>query len=179
MTTPLTTPKGEISIRTATTSDADALLKLRLESLSLHPEAFAADVDKTAVDGPQAWESRINEYALDSSGAIIIACAGSELVGMTGIVRGHWPKTRHSASLWGVYVTPSWRGYHVGEAIVNGCVAWAVEYGLSVLTLGVIITNVPAIRCYSHCGFTVFGVQPRVTLYQGVYYDDLLMVRML
>jgi RimJ/RimL family protein N-acetyltransferase len=179
MTENITIPQGEITIRNATPEDAASLLELRLEALSLHPEAFAADVEKTVEDGAQAWVERITEYNRDKSGAIIIACAGVKLVGMNGIVRGHWPKTRHSGTLWGVYVTPAWRGLHIGEAIVNGCVEWAIENSLTVVTLGVIIANIPAIRCYSHCGFTIYGVQPKVTRYNGIYYDDLLMVKLL
>jgi RimJ/RimL family protein N-acetyltransferase len=175
----LSTPKGEISIRQAVPSDAPDLLALRLEGLSVNPEAFAADVEKTTADGPQAWVERLNQYAAGDSGAILVATAGTKLIGMNGVVRGHWPKTRHSGSLWGVYVTPGWRGLHVGQAIVNGCVDWAVQHELTVLTLGVIISNVPAIRCYARCGFTVFGIQPRITFYHGVYYDDLLMSRLL
>lgn len=175
----LSTQKGEVTIRSATPGDASQLLALRLEGLSLHPEAFAADVVKTTNDGEQAWTDRIKEYAINQSGTIVIATAGEKLIGMNGLVRGHWPKTQHSCTLWGVYVIPDWRGYHVGESIVNGCVDWAIENRLTVVTLGVIISNIPAIRCYSHCGFTVYGVQPRVTLYNGVYYDDLLMARLL
>ena len=179
MNTPISTPRGEITIRLAKEEDAASLLELRLEALTLHPDAFAADVEKTAAAGAEAWVERIHEYAKDQSGAIIIAFVGNKLIGMNGIVRGHWPKTRHSGTLWGVYMSPSWRGYHVGEAIVEGCVEWAVGNNLTVVTLGVIISNIPAIRCYAHCGFTVYGIQPRVTFYNDIYYDDLLMVKVL
>lgn len=179
MTAHISTPRGEITVRLAVAGDAGSLFKLRIEALSLHPEAFAADVEKTAAAGVQAWEQRIQEYSHDQSGAIILACAGDEVIGMTGIARGHWPKTRHSANLWGVYVSPPWRGLHAAEAIIDGCVAWAFQNDLTVLTLGVITSNTPAIRAYAHCGFSVFGVQPRVTLVDGVYNDDLMMVKYL
>ncbi len=155
------------------------ILELRLEALSLYPESFAADAAMTAADGVDAWTIRITDYSDTQSGAINIALAGDELVGMAGIVRGHWPKTRHSGSLWGVYVKPAWQGLHIGAGNVNGCVAWALENDLTVVNLGVVTTNTIAIRCYTHCGFTQYGIQPRVTYYQGTYYDDVLMVRLL
>src|SRR4030065_1784935 len=110
MITSLSTPKGEIIIRIATPEDAASLLELRLEALSTDPEAFAADVEKTAADGVDAWLKLITENAKTQSGAIIIACVGADLIGMSGIDPGHWPKTRHSGTVWSVYVNPDWRG---------------------------------------------------------------------
>jgi len=145
----------------------------------MNPEAFAADVDKTAADGSEAWEKLINNYSKNQSGTMSIACVGAELIGMSGIVRGHWPKTHHSGTIWGVYVNPDWRGFHIGEGIVKECVEWAIANNLTVVNLGVIISNLPAIRCYARCGFTIYGIQPKVTYYAGVYYDDLLMVKLI
>lgn len=179
MTAKMTTPRGEIIVRPAKPGDARDVYELRLEALSLNPEAFAADVEQTAAAGIQLWEARLQEFSHDQSGSVIIACSGNALIGMTGISRGHWPKTRHSGSMWGVYVRPDWRGLHIAEAIIDGCVEWAVENGLTVLTLGVVTSNVPAIRAYVNRGFSVCGVQPRVTLHDGVYVDDLLMVKLL
>ena len=73
MTNYLTTPKGNVTIRTATVDDAPPLLALRLEALTKHPEAFAADIDKTAVGGENAWVERITENTSTESGSIIIA----------------------------------------------------------------------------------------------------------
>ena len=179
MTTHLPTSKGEVTIRIATIEDATSLLALRLEALAMHPEAFAADVDKTVADGEEAWAERITEYANHQSGAIMIACTGDDLIGFSGIVRGHWPKTQHSGSLWGVYVKPDWRGYKIGEAIVKACIEWAIENNLTVVTLGVNSSNTSAIRCYTRCDFKEYGIAPKAILYNGTYYDDLLMVKLI
>lgn len=173
----LITPRGEISVQLAAVKDAASLLALRLEALAMHPEAFAADLENTASDGEAAWSARITEYDTSHSGAIIIAREMKGLIGMAGIVRGHWPKTQHSGNIWGVYVRPEWRGLNIGEAIVNGCVEWAIENNLTVVTLGVTDTNTPAIRCYLRCGFTAYGTAPRAIFVDGKYYDDLLMAR--
>lgn len=176
---PISTPNGNITIRIATPADADALLDLRLEALSLHPEAFAADVEKTATAGAQAWIDRINEYAADQSGAMFIACAGDKVIGMTGIVRGHWPKTRHFGSIYGVYVNPDWRGKRIGDGMIDACIEWANTAGITVINLGVNTMNISAIQCYKRCGFTVYGTEPRSIYYNNTYYDEYLMVRLL
>ncbi len=179
MTHQLSTSKGDIIIRLALPADGLALRELRLEALAAHPDAFAADIETTVKEEPAVWSVRIAEYATDRSGAICIAQAGDILVGMTGIGRGHWPKTRHFGKIWGVYVKPDWRGIYLGDELVNSCVDWARNNGISVVNLGVNIANISAIRCYSRCGFTIYGIEPRAIYINGVYHDELLMVRLL
>lgn len=177
MTQRLSTPKGDITIRTATPEDAASLLELRLEALSMHPEAFAADVDMTAAEGADVWAERIADYARNETTAICIAETIGQLIGMAGIGRGHWPKTRHSSVLWGVYINPDWRGLHIAEAIINECITWAREHGVVAVKLGVITTNASAIRCYTRIGFAVYGTDPKSNYHDGVYYDELLMAK--
>lgn len=145
----------------------------------MHPEAFAADIDRTAADGAKVWMERIIDYADTHSGMIKIACAGDELIGMSGIVRGHWPKTMHSGKLWGVYVKLDWRGNKIGAALINGCVEWAIENNLVVVTLGVTNSNQAAIQFYVHCGFEDYGIEPKAIHYNNEYYDDMLMFMMI
>lgn len=173
------TPKGDTTIRMATPQDAALLLKLRLEALTMHPEAFAADVDKTAADGVEAWVKLINDNSMSHSGTISIACSDTELIGMVGITRGHWPKTRHFGTLWGVYVKPGWRGYHISEAILDEINTWACENEIKVVDLGVTESAESALHCYSRCGFKEYGIEPKVIFYNGNYYDQVLMVKLL
>ncbi len=170
-------PKGVITVRLAVPDDATTLRLLRLEALARHPDAFSADVDATAADGPEVWRRLLADYTSDNKGVISIALANDHLIGMTGLVRGHWPKTRHSATFWGIYVNPDWRGLHVAEAMINECVTWAQLQGVVVVKLGVITTNAPAIRCYARCGFSAYGIEPKVIYYNDVYYDELMMVK--
>lgn len=179
MTHKFPTQKGDITVCMAAPGDAAALRELRLEALSLHPEAFSADLAMTAAEGAEVWAERIAGYITSNSGAICIALAGDSMVGMTGIRRGHWPKTHHFGTIWGVYVIQYWRGYHIAEQLLNRCVDWAISNGVTVINLGVNISNVPAIRCYSRCGFTIYGVEPRAIFQNGVYYDELLMARLI
>lgn len=175
----LSTPKGDITFRIATPDDAAALFKLRLEALTAHPEAFAADVEVTQARGEEAWESQIAKDAKDQSGVIIIACAGDEPVGMTGVGRGHWPKTQHSGIVWGVYVTPAWRGQHIAGGILEECINWASENGIVVLKLGVVTNNAPAIHLYQSAGFTIYGTEPKSNFLDGKYYDEYLMAKLI
>jgi ribosomal protein S18 acetylase RimI-like enzyme len=173
------TPKGDITIRMVVPEDAALLREMRVEALKMHPEAFAADVDMAAAEDAGGWAGRIAQYAEKVSAVICIAETNVQLIGMLGISRGHWPKTRHSGTLWGVYVKSEWRGYHIGEELVNSCIEWAKENGVSVVILGVNISNIPAIHCYHRCGFATCGVEPKVIYYADAYYDELLMVMLI
>ena len=172
-----TTPKGIISIQASEPDDAALVRELRLESLSKHPEVFAADYDSTAEESVEVWAERITKYATGNKGLISIALNGNQLIGMTGVVRGNHPKTQHIGTIWGVYVKADFRGFHIAEALINKCISWAQSQGLVSLKLGVIITNISAICCYSRCGFTTYGIDPKVIYYNGVFYDELLMAK--
>jgi len=174
-----TTPQVPISIRPATPDDAAAVRALRLEALTQNPTAFSADVTATAAEPPEAWAARIARYNQEQAGVICVAEASGGLVGMAGLVCGHWPKTRHRADIWGVYVKPEWRNRGIAEALLAECAGWARERGVFMALLGVVTINTPAIRCYARCGFQVYGIDPKTLCHDGIYYDELLMVKYL
>jgi RimJ/RimL family protein N-acetyltransferase len=177
MPTLLSSSKGKLLIRPALPADAASLRALRLEALANHPEVFSADYALSAAESIDAWAERIAAYSREELGVICLASTENELIGMLGLVRGHWPKTRHSASIWGVYVKAGWRGLHVAEALVDECLDWARVHDLTVVKLAVITTNTSAIRCYARCGFSVYGIEPQAISYNGIFYDELLMSR--
>lgn len=173
----LNTPNGIIIVRAAITEDAPALRELRLEALDSQPEVFAADHTAAAADPPAVWADLITKNSREQRGIICIASSAGRLVGMTGLGRGHWPKTRHSAMIWGVYVNAAWRGFHLAEALIAECITWAKAQEIKVVKLGVVTTNTFAIRCYARCGFTVYGVEPQAIYCNEVFYDELLMTK--
>lgn len=173
----ITTPRGPIVIREATPSDAMPFRELRLEALQDSPTAFSADYQQNLSHPAKYWEDRLTMEKDEAT--IFLAEHQGKLVGMTGIARGSSPKTRHSAWIWGVYVTPKWRGLRVAEELINSCFTWAKARKILLVKLGVAATNKPAIRCYEHCGFETYGTEPRAIFYDDKLYDELLMSRSL
>lgn len=171
------TEPEKVVIRRAAGDDAERVRRLRLDALRNHPQAFASDYESSQVEGIDFWRERIASQAEKGEGIIIVAEAGEKLVGMTGLYRGSRVRTRHSGTIWGVYVDPEWRGLRLGDVLVEAAVAWGREQGVVVAKLAVITTNIPAINSYLRCGFQVFGVEPKAILYNGTYYDELHMVR--
>ncbi len=173
----LTTERGDIIIRPARQSDAEAFRELRLEALKNHPAAFSADYEVNRARPPGYWTDRLHLEAGDHQHMIYFAFHGDNLIGMTGVDPGNSPKTRHSAFIWGVYVRPDWRGLHIAESLLAACAEWAREHGVKILKLGVSTANASAIRSYIRAGFHVYGVEPQALCLDGTYYDELLMAR--
>ncbi len=98
---------------------------------------------------------------------------------MMGIRRGETPKTKHGATIWGVYVRPQWRGLHIADSMIEACLTWAKSNGVNIIKLGVTAASASAVRCYQRCGFRIYGTEPRGIFYDGQYYDGYLMVRSL
>jgi RimJ/RimL family protein N-acetyltransferase len=160
-----------------TIDDLDAYRDLRLEGLREHPEAFGSDYATSLAQSREWWLDRVAPKG--DGGTIQVADDGRALVGTAGLLRGNSPKQRHGAVLVGVYVRPAWRGTGLAGALIESCLAWGREQGVRKVTLGVAAVNTPAIRRYTACGFTVYGVEPEVIVHDGIAYDELLMVRMI
>ncbi len=172
----ISSPAGPVQIRPAIPPDARLLRALRLEALAGHPEVFSADYAATEAQPVESWVERLSDPE-EKRERIYVAAAGGQLAGMAGLFWGRGSKVRHSVTVWGVYVRPPWRGRRLAEQLIEACLSWAREHEFTVAKIGVVTTNVPAIRCYSRCGFRVYGIEPKVICWEGVYYDELLMAK--
>lgn len=70
-------------------------------------------------------------------------------------------------------------GVHIAQALIKTCCEWAILRGANIVKLAVIATNKPAIRCYERCGFKKYGTEPNALLYEGQYYNEHLMFKVL
>ncbi|HWQ84451.1 MAG TPA: GNAT family N-acetyltransferase [Anaerolineales bacterium] len=179
----LPTPHGLISLRQSQPADAEEFRLLRLEALLNHPEAFSADYHFNVQQPVTYWVGRLrsleSQFDLSARGTIYFAEHGDHLIGMCGVQRGDSPKTLHTAWIWGVYVSESWRGLRIADALIDQCAQWAAAHAVTSLKLGVATHNTSAIRCYTRCGFTVYGVEPQAIYNEGKMIDELLMVHYL
>ena len=169
----ITTPRGPFIIRHATPADAMPFRELRLDALQDSPIAFSADYQQNLNQPAKYWEGRLTME--EDEATLFLAEHEGKLIGMTGIARGGSPKTRHGAWIWGVYVTPEWRGLRIAEELIGSCFTWAKAKKILLVKLGVAATNISAIRCYERSGFSTYGTEPRAIYYEGKYYDEFLM----
>lgn len=164
-----TTSNGTVLIREATPADAAQFRELRLHALQDSPTAFGADYQNNLQQSLEYWVERL--AIQPDEGAIFLAQQEQGWIAMTGIARGISPKTRHSATIWGVYVRPEWRGLHIAEKLINACFTWARARKIVRASLGVTTSNASAIRCYERCGFQITGTEPRALYHEGRYHD--------
>jgi GNAT superfamily N-acetyltransferase len=169
-----TSPKEEITIRQAGVGDAAALRALRLEALGDRPIAFASDYEEESTLPVSDTEEQLRDQ---TQNAIFVAVVDLMLVGMTGIGQYRHTKEKHNGIIWGVYVQPAWRGKNISGQMIEACIAWARQRSIKFVKLGVAAVNASAINSYLRLAFRVYGVEPQVIYYDGVYYDELLMVR--
>jgi|SRR5690349_3728810 len=163
------TASGDILLREVNPGDATEFRELRLHALGDSPTAFSADYQKNLNLPIEYWEDLLKMHPDEST--IFVAEHEQKLIGMSGVARGGSPKTRHSATVWGVYVRPEWRGLHIAEKLIQDCFTWARARKIVAARLGVTTINASAIRCYERCGFEITGTEPRAVYYENRYYD--------
>lgn len=173
----LETPRGPLTLRPFALEDLDRYRTLRLEALERHPEVYGGDHATEAAQSAGDWQARAARMLNPDNQALFVADAAGELVGMTGIFRGHAPKMAHGATIYSVYVRPEWRGARITDHLIGRCLDWARPLGVTIVYLAVITGNTSAIRCYARCGFSVYGVMPAAIHHAGLYHDELLMMR--
>jgi len=177
METFITTPRGTVTIRPAKEEDVQAYRDLRLQALRNHPEAFAMDYAANLAKPMTFWSEQLSFNSPDLAKIIYFAVNNEGLVGECGISRRNLPKIQHSANIWGVYVQPDWRGFHIAEELITACIDWARIQAVKIVKIAVVTTNTAAIRCYTRCGFKVYGIEPQALYYNDAFYDELLMAR--
>jgi GNAT superfamily N-acetyltransferase len=141
-----------------------------MEALKNHPTAFAAD---RARDRETDWQTRI----ANPKGAIFLAYSGGSPVSMAGILRGFSSKTRHSARIWGVYISPAYRRKGVGKLLLETALDWGKQMGVRIAKLGMTAGNQEALGLYTALGFQVYGNEPQALFVNGQAYDELLLAK--
>ena len=67
------------------------------------------------------------------------------------------------------------RGQHIGEFLVNDCLAKAKEIGFRILQFNAVVaTNTSALKLYKKLGFTQLGVIPKGFLLRDGSYEDII-----
>ncbi len=164
---------GEPEIRVLTEADAAEFRALRLRGLREEPESFGSAYEES-VDTP------LEEFARrlkGSEGSFILGAFAPNLIGTVGCHRKEGLKLRHKAVIWGMYVTPEWRGRALGRALLADAIARAREVErLEQLLLQVGIGNAAAFALYRSLGFVVYGTELRGLKIGAGYHDEYLMM---
>jgi RimJ/RimL family protein N-acetyltransferase len=150
---------SDIEIRRLAPDDAPAYRTLRLRCLKEHPDAFTSSYEEDAQKDVAAAAKRL---APDGADAVFGAFAGGALAGIVGLGREPRAKTRHKATVFGMYVAPEHGRRRVGARLLGHLIDVARQTpGVEQLVLTVTDTNAAARTLYEKAGFRSFGVEPR------------------
>ncbi len=153
--------------------DAAAFREIRLQALQDHPTAFGADHASDAQLPLAAFAQRLQDTAVFAG----FADANEvRMLGTAGLFRANSPKSRHIATLWGVYLRPEARGIGLARPLIDAVTAEAAKDCRS-LRLSVQADNAAAIRLYQAAGFVEWARDHGALLVDGQLYDEILMRR--
>ncbi|MEL6464402.1 MAG: N-acetyltransferase [Pseudomonadota bacterium] len=161
----------DLSVRRLTSSDAASWQQVRLEALSLYPDAYL-----TTRDEAEAVPLEIVAERLDA-GQTFGAFAGGSLVGISTLVQLTRAQTRHRAEIGAFFVQPASQGQGVASALLDSMATTARKNDVRQLELYVAASNARAIAFYKRAGFREVGQIPNATLSNGRAETDLIMVR--
>jgi GNAT superfamily N-acetyltransferase len=138
-----------VTLRRVQEEDWNGLRAIRLEALFDTPEAFGSTYDDAILFNEDRWRTMAREHCYflaERDGAVVGMISG-------GLNDGH-PGTRW---MYGMYVTPPYRGSGVANALVDAVCEWAKSEGVDKLFLHV-TSAVPRARAfYTKIGFILTG----------------------
>ena len=124
------------------------------------PEAFTATVPEREPLPLEWWVSRVSDQP-DPTQMVFGAFDDARLIGAAGLQFQRRPRTRHKASLFGMFVLPQFTGRGIARALVGAVLEQARSMPvIQVVQLTVTESNIPARRLYESCGFLPFGTEP-------------------
>ena len=151
-----------------TAEHASAYRDLMLHGYEHSPDAFTSTPEERAAMPLSWWAKRAADP--EEKSVAFGAFFGEQLIGTVALEFSSKPKTKHKASLIGMYVMESWRDKGLGRKLVSAAVEHAqASPGISVVTLTVTEGNTSAIALYEAAGFRAFGVEPMAILTPAGY----------
>ncbi len=155
-----------MQIRRLGPDDATQYRALRIRALWEFPEAFTSSYDEFEQQPIDVSEVRLSGEHTVFWGAF----EGEALCGMVGMERETRAKSRHKATVVGMYVSQEYFGTGMGRALIDALIAHAGEVGIEVLVLTVTEGNTVATNFYEAAGFHSFGIEPRAMKVDDRYF---------
>lgn len=133
---------------------------LMLEAYAHHPEAFTSSVAERAALPLSWWEARLSDGHAPPE-MVFGAFIEGRLSGVAGLSFEPREKTRHKATLFGMYVPAQARQHGLGKRLVRAVLdEAAARPGIVLVQLTVSQGNAAAQALYERCGFVAFGLEP-------------------
>lgn len=145
---------------------------IRFEALRTEPSVFSSDYAEESVQNDDYHALRLH------IGPVYGAYDGAKIIGMTGVILYREKNIEHKAAIWGVYVTPSYRGKGIARQLMDGALR-DLPSSVNQVRLGLEVNNEAARKLYESMGFEPYGVEKDAFQKAGRFYDETLMVKFL
>ncbi|WP_176545089.1 GNAT family N-acetyltransferase [Bacillus sp. AFS041924] len=166
-----------MEIRKLTIEDLPEFIRLRSEGLKLSPEAFGESLLEYE---KKSMEQHSINFPKTYDNFIMGAFDKEELVGVAGFYQKRSEKMKHKGTIWGMYVTPTYRGKGVGKKVLSHAIQDAIKIEeILQIELAVISSNQSAKRLYESVGFESFGTEKRALFVNNQFYDEDHMVKVI
>jgi ribosomal protein S18 acetylase RimI-like enzyme len=152
-------------------SDWQEWRDIRLEALTLHPEAFGSDIETETMRSESEWRSTL------SDSTIFAGLMNNKIVGVIGFFISTPVKMRHRGTLFGMYINKDFRKSGLSHALMEHVINFARGKVLQIHCT-VITSNPGAKHLYERHGFTIYGIEPRALKMGNAFFDEYLMVKM-
>ena len=145
---------------------------LRLEALKKEPIAFGSSYYEEKNISEEEWRRRI--------GNALFALSKDKLIGMIVHVQGNKIKAKHIANIYGVYVTEQYRGQGVGSKLIDSALE-EIQKSKDVVKIKLTVNpeQKAAVKLYQNNGFKIVGQLEKELLVDGIFYDELIMEKLL
>jgi RimJ/RimL family protein N-acetyltransferase len=154
--------------------DFEAYNELREMALNVGTEIFVSTNDEER-DGRKAkFTSRMQ----DDFSFVMGAFEGNILIGVVTFIREDRIKIKHKGGIYGMFINPDFQGKRIGSKLMKLTLEKAFKMeGLRQINLGVMSSNLNAIRLYEKMGFKPYGVEEKAVFVNETFLDESLMVK--
>ncbi len=163
---------SDLEFRKLDDEDAHLYRALRLEALKESPDAFLATYEEDAEKTEADFVLRLNnDYAVGCFQDDHLIASADFYVAEPGR-----SKLAHKGTVAGFYVRPRYRSTDAAEKLMDELIAHLPD-DITQLNLSTIAGDDRSLAFYEKVGFQVWGTEPRGSRQNGVYRDEIHMVR--
>ncbi len=120
------------------------------------------------------WEQWNQKYI---SSCRIVAISNSEVVGFGVLSLVSKRDVYKGVAEVSVYVASSFKGQHIGEALLKQLINESEENGFWTLQAVIFSENIASIALHKKCGFRVVGTREKIGQLQGKWHDNYFLER--
>ena len=137
-------------------NDLQAFKTIRIEAVLDAPESFGESSTEVMHRDEKSFIHNLSDH--DKGDFVLGYFDHGILLGVAGYYREANEKLSHKGNIWGVYVTPSYRGQGVSTLLLAKAIEIIrVRTGIKQLQLAVATSNAPAVKLYESFGLRSMG----------------------